>query len=306
MEKRRLSKFNTEIPRKLLVDEVRRIARLLVKVPTMKEFDANARIGRAVTCEKKFRGWNNFLISAGLNPELSRISISEDDLKNEFLRIAKSLRRAPTTTEFDSLKILGSSSTVAKRLGRGKWTSVCKSLAYSPPPRSKPPAIGGWNKGVRTVKLNPDELRHLYEEEGLSVSSIARKLGAGIGTIRRRMIEAGIEVRKHNYMQPVQTLPETLLYAELEEQRIPFMKQQPIDGLYVVDALVPGAKIVIEADGDYWHRSTDPDIVKRDQKKTKYLQARGYIVYRFSESEIKSNVKACIDQISNVWRNYKH
>jgi very-short-patch-repair endonuclease len=294
-----------EIPRKLLIDEVRRIAKILVKVPTMKDFDAHSQIGRAVTCEKKFRGWNNFLTAAGFEPGSSRQSIPSDDLKSEFIRIASMLGRTPTTDDFSANKRLGSSSTIALRFGAGNWDKACRTLGFVPPKKSNPPKMGGWNKGINRVKLNIDQLRHLYENEGLSVSSIAAKLKVGKNTIRRRMDEAGITVRRHHYTQPLQTLPETLLYTELEKQRVPFMKQQPIDGFYVVDALVPGAKVVIEVDGDYWHRQTDADIVKRDRKKTKYLESRGYIVFRFTESELKADASKCVDQVSAIWKQYK-
>jgi len=294
-----------EIPRKLLIDEVRRIAKILVKVPTMTDFDAHSQIGRAVTCEKKFRGWNNFLAAAGFEPGSSRQSISSDDLKSEFARIASMLGRTPTTDDFNANKTLGSSSTIARRFGSGNWDKACRTFGFVPPEKSQPPKMGGWNKGTKSAKVNLDQLRQLYEIEGLSMTSIAAKLEVGINTIRRRMDEAGIAVRRHHYTQPLQTLPETLLYDELEKQRVPFMKQQPIDGFYVVDALVPGAKIAIEVDGDYWHRQTDPDIVKRDHKKTKYLESRGYIVFRFTETELKTDASQCVDQISAIWRQYK-
>jgi very-short-patch-repair endonuclease len=100
-------------------------------------------------------------------------------------------------------------------------------------------------------------------------------------------------------LQQQETTPESLLYAELERRRIPYMKQQPIDGLYVVDALIPGAKIVIECDGDYWHAL--PDVQKRDKRKHAYLKSKGYHVLRFRESELEADVQACIDAVEDEW-----
>ncbi|MGD0021260.1 MAG: DUF559 domain-containing protein [Smithellaceae bacterium] len=297
---------NQEIPRKFLIDELRRIAKVLVKIPTMEDFDANSHVGRAVTCAKKFRGWTNFLIAAGFDPGSSRLQVSNDDLKNEFTRIASLLGRTPTSDEFNAHKRLGSASTLAQRFGNKKRPLTCKSLGFAVPIKPKPTVVGGWNKGLKSAKVNLDQLRHLYEEEGLSINSIAKTLGFGINTIRRRMDEAGISIRRHHYTQPRQTAPETLLYTEMERQRIPFMKQQPIDGLYVADALVPGAKIIVEVDGDYWHRKTDQSIVRRDQKKSKYLESRGYIVFRFTESELKEDIANCVEKISALWAKYKH
>jgi len=297
---------NEEIPRKLLTDELRRISRLLVKIPSIKDFDRYSEIGTAGTCLKKFHGWKNFLVSAGFDPTLSsQLLISSDDLKNEFTRIVSMLGRTPTTLDFDENTKLASSGTVARRFGDGHWHKACRTLGFPPPKKPIPPKIGGWNKGMKIANVNADQIRFLYEVEGLSIKSIGRKLNVSAPTIKRRMDELGILTRRHHYTQPRQTLPETILYNELEKHRIPFMKQQPIDGLYVADALVPGAKIIIEVDGDYWHRTTDLNIVKRDQKKTKYLESRGYIVFRFTESELKADAQKCVDKVSAIWTKYK-
>ena len=297
--------FKSEIPRESLIRELRRIANLLIKVPSMKEYNRYSEIGKAVTCEKKFGGWKSFLIAAGFEPNASRKIHSNDELENDFRRIATALGHTPTTLEFDKHSKAGKSGTFALRFGKGKWDKACVSLGFAPPKHIPPSIIGGWNKGITHVKVNLDELRHLYETEGMSMSAIANKLGVNLKTIRRRMDQCGIKIKKHHYTQPRQTLPETLLYKELERQRIPFMKQQPIDGLYVVDALVPGAKIAIECDGDYWHRPEDKSIAQRDQKKTKYLESRGYKVFRFWESEIKAGAQQCVDKVSEIWKKYK-
>lgn len=296
----------SEIPRGLLVQEVRRIANILIRVPSMDEYDSYAKLGRAVTCAKKFGGWTNFLIAAGLDPHASRRTYSTDELRNEFKRVADIVGRTPKYEDYDKLGQVGRAGTIAIRFGHGKWANACAALGYLPPEHDPVPRIGGWNKGMNRVTVNTDKLKYLYETEGLSISSIAEIMQISRGTVRRRMDEAGIHVRRHHYMQPLQTEPETILYKELERQLIPFMRQQPIDGLYVVDALVPGAKIVIECDGDYWHRPEDTKIALRDQKKTKYLESRGYQVFRFWESDIKKDVVKCVNQISNLWKRYKN
>ena len=42
---------------------------------------------------------------------------------------------------------------------------------------------------------------------------------------------------------------------------------------------------LIEADGDYWH-SLRPEV---DLRKTRELEAMGYMVYRFTETEINGD-----------------
>jgi len=289
----------TEIPRKSLIDEVRRVAHHLSKPPTMEEFDEHSKVGKAVTCSKKFGGWKQFLIRAGLNPDATRTHIPDEELKNEFFRICELLGHTPTSQDFDKNKQKGSASTIALRFGKSSWTEACKNLGHLPPPRKLPPPIGGWNKGIDRVKIDEDKLKFMYEEEKLSASAIAEKLQCGRGTILRRLRRAGIEVKQRYYQQKQETTPESILYAELERRRIPFMPQQPIDGLYVVDALIPGAKIIIECDGDYWHNL--PEMKKRDERKDKYLKSRRYHILRFTESELKADIQACVDVVEDEW-----
>jgi len=286
-----------EIPRKFLIDEVRRVAHELRKPPTMAEFDDYSKIGRAVTCALKFHGWRQFLTQAGLNADATRGRIPDDELQQELRRIYDLLGRTPTCEEFNKYKRKGSSSTIAVRFGRGSWPEACKALGYLPPPKRPPPAIGGWNKGVDRVKVDEEKLRVMYVVEGLSASAIAKQIGCSLNTVLRRLKRAGIELKQRFYQQQQETTPESLLYAELERRHIPFMRQQPIDGLYVVDALIPGARIVIECDGDYWH--TLPDIQKRDERKDRYLKGRRYLVLRFWECELKTNVKQCVDRLED-------
>ena len=288
-----------EIPRKLLVDEVRRIGHQLSKPPTMVEFDRYSKIGRSVTCSKKFHGWTQFLIQAGFNPTATRSRIPDDELQEEFRKICDLLGHTPTTEEFNKYERKVSSSTIAARFGKGSWSVACKSLGYLPPPKHTPTPPAGWNKGMDIVRLDGDRLQFMYEVEGLSASAIADQLKCSKTTVLRRLRRANVKIKEHYYQQQQETTPETLLYAELERRRIPFMKQQPIDGLYVVDALIPGARIVIECDGDYWHGL--PDMQKRDKRKDSYLQARQYHILRFRESELKADVNACVDIVEDEW-----
>ena len=55
-------------------------------------------------------------------------------------------------------------------------------------------------------------------------------------------------------------------------------------GAWVVDFLVL-PNLVIEANGDYWH-SLRPEV---DLRKTRELEAMGYMVYRFTETEINGD-----------------
>jgi len=291
--------LSVEIPRKLLIDEVRRVARQLCKPPTVAEFDHLKKVGCSKTCVNKFGSWRQFLTEAGFNPDATRVRIPDEELQQEFRRIYDLLGRTPSREEFNEYKRKGSSSNIARRFGKGSWPEACKALGVLPPLKHPSPTVGGWNKGIDKVKLDEDKLRFMYEVEGISANAMATQLNCSLNTVLRRLRRADVKIKKHYYQQQQETTPESLLYAELEQRRIPFMRQQPIDGLYVVDALIPGARIVIECDGDYWH--TQPALQERDKRKDKYLKARGYHVLRFWESELKTDVGECVDRIEDEW-----
>lgn len=246
------------------------------------------------TLVKRFGGWRKALSCAGFDPSKAQLLYQDSDLLDELKRVAQQLGRTPSSTEFNEHSQM-SASTVSQRFG-GSWATACRAAGLSPFVAPAPTVnVAGWNKGKRKVTIAEEDLRYLYETEGLSATAIGVRIGAGRSTVLRRMREYGIQVKRLHYMQPRETAIESLMYAELERRNVPFVKQQIVDGLYYVDALVPGARIVVECDGEYWHSL--PDAKRRDPKKDKYLKSRGYRVFRFPEAAIHADVKACVDQI---------
>jgi very-short-patch-repair endonuclease len=280
-------------PREYLLGEIKRVARLVQAIPSMDDFRRDSTIAPE-TLVKRFGGWRKALECAGFDPAKARLTYHDSDLVTELKRVAERLGHTPASTEFDRLSDM-SASTVSHRLG-GSWAAACRA-ANLPPFKAltRPSVVAGWNKGHRKIKITADDLRYLYETEGLSAAAIGVRLGASDKTVLRMMREYGIPVKRLHYTQPRETAIEALMYAELERRQVPFRKQQVIDGLYYVDALVPGARIVIECDGEYWHSL--PDATRRDPKKDAYLKSRGYRVFRFPEAAIHADVKACVDRI---------
>ncbi|MBN2270277.1 MAG: DUF559 domain-containing protein [Sedimentisphaerales bacterium] len=284
-------------PREFLLADLKRVAKLLGKIPTMAEFDGiKDKKVAAVTIAKRFnRSWNNALASAGFDPKKARLTYHDIDMGEELTRVASELGRTPSTREFDERSSM-SATTVSQRLGNGSWEAACQSVGLQPYVSNKPPnVVAGWNKGKRKLKISKDELQYLYEVEGLSASAIAVRLNVGRGTVLRRIKEFGIPIRKLHYTMPRETAIEAKVYQELERRGVTFVKQQVIDGLWVVDALIPGARMVIECDGEYWHSL--PEMIVRDQKKDNYLKSRGYKVFRFPEAAIHSDVKGCVQRV---------
>jgi very-short-patch-repair endonuclease len=276
-------------PRDFLVAEIKRVAKIVGEMPTMLQFDKFSDIA-AVTVAKRFKGWKNALAAAGFDSLKSKTKYEVQELKNELIRVATQLGHTPSYDEFDECSNF-SASTVLKRLG-GSWPSAYSSVGLPPPIiGNKHQVVGGWNKGQRKFNIAKDELFYLYETEGLSASAIAVRLGTSKNSVLRALREHGIAIKRLHYSMPKATSIEELMYGELERRNVPFAKQQVIDGLYLVDAIIMGPRIVIECDGEYWHSL--PGATERDQKKTKYLQSRGYIVLRFSEAVLKADIQSC-------------
>lgn len=261
----------------------------------MEDFDRESKVA-AVTLAKRFGGWKRALESAGFDPSKARYTYSDLDLLEELQRVAKLLGRTPTTTEFDQHSSQGAT-TVSQRFG-GTWRTACESAELAPVPRRPPPPHGGWNKGQRKIDIAADELRYLYETEGLSATAIGTRLGASSQTILRLLREKGIAIKQLHYSMPRATSIEESIYMELERRGVPFVRQQVIDGLWVADALIPGARIVVECDGEYWH--SRPELVVRDRRKDRYLESCGYRVLRFPEAAIKGDARACVQKVVDL------
>lgn len=97
---------------------------------------------------------------------------------------------------------------------------------------------------------------------------------------------------------------ERLMEAELIKQNIPYLKQAPIEGIALVDFLLPN-KIIIQCDGGYFHSKK---INKgKDIAQDTVLFFKGYKVHRFAEKDIKKSISKCIDKvIKNTSENLKN
>lgn len=107
-----------------------------------------------------------------------------------------------------------------------------------------------------------------------------------IGSIRDR----ARWLRKHA------TPAEGLLWASLRKLRnrgFHFRRQAPI-GDYIADFVCHTAKIIVEVDGSQ-HGTNNA--VAYDDRRTKFLNTRGYTVLRFWNEEVMRNSGSVVDQI---------
>ena len=71
-------------------------------------------------------------------------------------------------------------------------------------------------------------------------------------------------------------------------------KRQVLVGDYIVDFLCPEKKCIIEIDGG---QHNTPEAILYDNKRTKYLESRGFKVLRFWNSDIDNNIEGVFSQL---------
>ena len=83
---------------------------------------------------------------------------------------------------------------------------------------------------------------------------------------------------------------ERKLWSKLRSRQfenLKFRRQQPL-GKYIVDFVSFEKKIVIEVDGS---QHNEPDNAKHDLHRTKYFEDEGYVVLRFWNNDILTNIE---------------
>jgi very-short-patch-repair endonuclease len=96
------------------------------------------------------------------------------------------------------------------------------------------------------------------------------------------------------------------LYQALEKWGVNVQRQKEI-GPYRADIYIEqdGKKIVVECDGEGFH-----DDKKRDNKRDKYMVDRGYLVFRFTGSEIYNKPDECalrvIEELGSVYQTKRY
>jgi G:T-mismatch repair DNA endonuclease (very short patch repair protein)/endogenous inhibitor of DNA gyrase (YacG/DUF329 family) len=89
----------------------------------------------------------------------------------------------------------------------------------------------------------------------------------------------------HGVMASPTTI-ELMLYQALDVLGIEYIPQHPMpEAGTVPDAYVPALKLVLYADGDYWHNL--PKQAARDVRQDKRLASLGYRVVRLSEADLR-------------------
>jgi len=168
----------------------------------------------------------------------------------------------------------------AKRLEvRRKIRQALKGHTFSLETRKK---ISKTLNGRYEGKDNPFYGKHHTKEvkEKSRIRAIRQLISGEIGK-NNTSIEMGIE-------------------KELKRRNIFYQRQIPLCNITVADFYLPRCRIAIYADGTFWHESKWAEkhgVIEKDKKQNKILIANCYRVFRFSEPEINSSVKKCVDKI---------
>jgi very-short-patch-repair endonuclease len=95
---------------------------------------------------------------------------------------------------------------------------------------------------------------------------------------------------------------ETLLWSKLRSRQlngVKFKWQVPI-GRYVADFASLEHHVVVEVDGS---QHLEPDALARDAERTRVLEAMGYVVLRFLNTDVLTNIDGVAGSILSVINN---
>ena len=89
---------------------------------------------------------------------------------------------------------------------------------------------------------------------------------------------------------------ERIMQRALKKEKIKVVYNFPIRSKYgyIIDFAIPDKKIVIECDGEVWHKLGN----QRDRKRDAVLRKLGWEVLRFRGQEILNNINNCIQKIN--------
>ena len=89
-----------------------------------------------------------------------------------------------------------------------------------------------------------------------------------------------------------------LWFEFLKPLPITFNRQKVL-GNYIVDFYCASANLVIELDGSQHY---DPDVIPYDQNRTNYLRQQGYLVLRFTNTDVTKEFRAVCERIDYAVR----
>ncbi len=108
-------------------------------------------------------------------------------------------------------------------------------------------------------------------------------------------------LRRAKQLRRASTLPERMLWSRLKHRDISglvFRRQHPLLDMYVVDFICLEAKVAVEVDGAYTHIETG----LQDLERQSAIEAEGFIVFRFTASDVMNRCDEIADGIIETCR----
>ncbi len=90
---------------------------------------------------------------------------------------------------------------------------------------------------------------------------------------------------------------ELLMEEALAKEGIEAVQQFPIRSKYgyIADFAIPSKNLIIECDGEAWHKLMNA----HDRKRDAFLKSQGWKVLRFKGQDIKTNMPSCLMTIKS-------
>ncbi len=98
------------------------------------------------------------------------------------------------------------------------------------------------------------------------------------------------------------TVLEQTLMQQFRKRRLKFDMHKTMFRRFQPDFVFEDVRLIVQADGDYWHRQLKP---KRDGRFNDTAHANGWTVWRFAESEIQMHPEACGKAVARFVRAHR-
>lgn len=112
-------------------------------------------------------------------------------------------------------------------------------------------------------------------------------------------------IKRARHLRREAPFPERLVWSRLRGSQIAgvkFRRQHPV-GPYFADFACEALKLIVELDGDT-HGTPEQQVY--DQRRSAFLEAQGWTVIRFWNSEVLKSLEGTLDRIEEAIRFLRH
>jgi very-short-patch-repair endonuclease len=110
------------------------------------------------------------------------------------------------------------------------------------------------------------------------------------------------QLRLRQHFPTKMTSIECRLHDEFKKRRLHFEMHKTMFGRFQPDFVFESARLIVQADGDYWH--SRPDMKEREARFAIAAHAAGWSVWRFGEKEIHMHAAACARAVARFVRDH--